>query len=166
MSSLGDKAIRALAQLRALGIDTPDFKLLMQMCNTKKENSFRVLLGRKEVKNKLIEYPQRGKVTLTPLGIAQAPVIAPPETLAELHAEIKKLFKIGGVAAKAFDFLAANRGPQKIQTIAKHCGYDDDSKMGSFKVMFGKMTRPNVAVKVGTDAYELAEMCYFQQLDF
>jgi hypothetical protein len=152
-----ERVLGALAQLRALGIDTPSRKLVMVMAGYSNLDSFNVMMSN-ESKKKTIELLDGQTMKATLDGIAKSPKVNPPASNKELQTMVRTTMKVpGGVPTKVFDYL----GDGKIRTkaeLAMHCGYEDE-KNASFGVALSRVTANGVVEKTG-DHYRLSDMCF------
>lgn len=161
--SVGDKALQALAQLKALGNDVVTLKLLMKMCRTDKEASFLVLMRKEKMKG-LIDFDSPKSFTITAAGLEAAGPIPNPESQEDLTDLIRQIFQISGngTPAKIFDLLL-DRDSHPLSDIARECGYDpnDSKRMTSFKVMLRSLVSKDVIYAESKDMYRIADMCLF-----
>jgi hypothetical protein len=160
---IGERAILSLAQLLVLGVKAVTLSLLMKMCNSDKEGSFRILIA-KEKKKGLIENPGNDKslFSLTEAGIAAAPKMSKPATQEELTELIQTIFHFSnsGTTGKIYSTLLDGK-IHSLDDLARECGYDpnDKKRMGSFKVMLSTLKSKEIVILESKDSYRIANMC-------
>ena len=106
--SIGETAIKSLAQLHSLGIKSVHLKLLMKMCSSDKEDSFRILIAKEKKKGLVANVDgDRNLFCLTEAGVAAAPKIPEPASQEELTELIKTVFQFSGTgtAGKVYNIL-------------------------------------------------------------
>lgn len=126
--SIREKILSAAAELYHLGVKAPPRIQVVMFANYKHLKSTGVANELTRLKfDGLIEYPNKDTLSLTEAGLAAAPEVVPPQSLAEVHDRMKSLLE--PKARELFTALEDGKAHTRSEMM-KGCGYKHEKSTG------------------------------------